>query len=70
MRSVIGGAVAALIAAVAWLALEHLAQQELGWLTIAVGLVTGCGVRLSTGASGEKLCQGSFGCHIGSRCYR
>jgi hypothetical protein len=61
MRSLIGGIIAAMAAAVAWLVLEHLTKQELGWLTIAVGLITGCGVRFASGSSsGESYARGAL----------
>jgi len=60
MRTLLGGIVAAVASAAAWMALEHIGQQELGWFTIVVGLVTGCGVRIAAGSSGESYARGAL----------
>lgn len=50
MRVLLGGVIGALAAAGAWMAIEHTAKQEFGWMAIAVGLVTGYVVHKAAGA--------------------
>ena len=50
MRVLIGGIVGAVVAAVVWMAIEHNTKRELGWMAVAVGLMTGLAVRRAAGA--------------------
>jgi len=54
MRVLLGGIIGAAVAASAWMAIEHSTQQELGWMAIAVGLVTGFAVHKAAGAGSRS----------------
>ncbi len=61
MRILICGVVAAAAAATVWLGLEHYLQKDLGWLALAVGLVTGLSVhKAAGGATGGGYARGGF----------
>ncbi len=61
MRILICGVVAAAAAAAVWLGLEHYLQKDLGWLALAVGLVTGLSVhKAAGGATGGGYARGGF----------
>ena len=56
MRVLICGVVGAVAAAAVWLGLEHFLQKDIGWLALAVGLVTG----LSVHKAGGSAVNGSY----------
>jgi hypothetical protein len=61
MRVLICGIVGAAVAAAAWLGLEHWLQMDIGWLALAVGLVTGLSVHKAAGAAtGGGYARGGF----------
>lgn len=51
MRVLICGVIGAVVAAAAWLGLEHYLQRDVGWLAVAVGLVTGLSVHKGAGSA-------------------
>jgi hypothetical protein len=57
MRVLLGGLVGAAASAAAWFFLEYVTKHELGWLAIAVGLVTG----LCVNAGAPKGAPQSYG---------
>ena len=50
MRVLLAGIIGAVAAAAVWMAIEHNASQEFGWIAVFVGLVTGFAVHWSAGA--------------------
>lgn len=61
MRVLVCGVVAAAASAAVWLGLEYFLLMEIGWLAIAVGLVTGWSVRKSAGtATGGGYARGGL----------
>ncbi|NOY29664.1 MAG: hypothetical protein GXP28_05665 [Planctomycetes bacterium] len=50
MRVLLSGVIGAAAAAAAWMAIEHSTKQEIGWMAIVVGLVTGLAVHKAAGA--------------------
>ena len=50
MRVIVAGIIGAAVAAAVWLGAEHMSPKDLGWLSILVGLVTGCSVLKAAGA--------------------
>ncbi len=61
MRVLICGVIGAVAAAAVWLGLEHYLQKDMGWLALAVGLVTGLSVHKGAGnATGGGYARGGF----------
>lgn len=61
MRVLICGVIGAVVAATAWLGLEFFLQKDIGWLAIAVGLVTGLSVHKGAGSvTGGGYARGAF----------
>ncbi len=61
MRVLICGIVGAAAAAAVWLGLEHWLQKDIGWLALAVGLVTGWSVHKAAGSAvGGGYVRGAF----------
>lgn len=54
MRVLISGLIGAVASAAAWFYLEHATGHEMGWLAIAVGLVTGLCVNAGAGPSARE----------------
>lgn len=61
MRVFLGGLIGAAVAAAVWLGLEHVTQLNLGWLSCAVGAVTGFSVHRAAGpGSGGSFVRGAL----------
>jgi hypothetical protein len=61
MKTLISGIVGAAVAAVAWMALEHVTHKDFGWLALVVGLVTGVAVHWGAGAHArESFARGAL----------
>ena len=61
MRVLICGVIGAVVAAAAWLGLEHVTQKDMGWLALVVGLVTGMAVHKAAGpAPGGGYARGGL----------
>ncbi|QEG37047.1 hypothetical protein Pr1d_43870 [Bythopirellula goksoeyrii] len=54
MRVLISGLIGAAASAAAWFYLEHATGHEMGWLAIAVGLITGLCVNAAAGPSARE----------------
>ncbi|MEO2046629.1 MAG: hypothetical protein ABGX16_08655 [Pirellulales bacterium] len=58
-RGLVGGMIGAAVAATVWLGLEHITRMDLGWLSCAVGIVTGDCVHRAAGPnSGGSFVRG------------
>lgn len=61
MRVLVGGIIGAVASAAAWFFLEYTIGQEMGWLAILVGVITGLCISAAAGAgSGESYARGAL----------
>lgn len=60
MQALLGGIIGAVISTFAWLGIEHVQQVNYTWLVVAVGLITGLGVKMGGANKSAGFTRGAL----------